>query len=330
MSADHAPAFTAFVEMVAERALARAHAAETERDALRAQVEAALRVLYDGPDTWEGYDSRDTGEVFLRESVLDFTADLRAALDTAPAPTEPEPVIDAAHIAHQREWSTATFGPRDLRGPLGPLAHIRKELDEVAADPTDLEEWVDVLILAFDGAWRAGHEPQQIIDGIKAKQAKNEARDWPDWRGVPADQAIEHVRSTEPDADERCHNGHPFAPGVSIDHAPGESDPRWCNTCGEARTASRDADVARGKDALLEHESQKVRTSEAYWKGREEGARWALLHAADQIRRTFTDPDSARPLRPGGLATDHLNDGEWAESIVRTLATQVGGDSDGE
>ena len=32
-----------------------------------------------------------------------------------------------------------------------------------------------------------------------------------------------------------CHNGHPFAPGVSVDHTPGESDPRWCDVCGEAR-----------------------------------------------------------------------------------------------
>lgn len=102
--------------------------------------------------------------------------------------------IDAAHIEHQREWSTNAFGPRDLRGPRGPLAHIRKEVEEVAEDPAVLEEWVDIIILAFDGAWRAGHEPQAIIDAVKAKQAKNEARDWPDWRGVPADQAIEHVR----------------------------------------------------------------------------------------------------------------------------------------
>lgn len=31
-----------------------------------------------------------------------------------------------------------------------------------------------------------------------------------------------------------CHNGHPFVPGVSVD-SPGESDPRWCNTCGVVR-----------------------------------------------------------------------------------------------
>lgn len=108
--------------------------------------------------------------------------------------------IDVAHIEHQRAWSERTFGPRDQRGPLGPLAHIRKELNEVEDDPHDLEEWVDVLILAFDGAWRAGHEPAAIIAGVKAKQAKNERRQWPDWRGVPADQAIEHVRHAGGDA----------------------------------------------------------------------------------------------------------------------------------
>lgn len=102
--------------------------------------------------------------------------------------------IDADHIAHQRDWSTATFGPREKRGPLGPLAHIRKEVEEVAEDPSVLEEWVDVIILAFDGAWRAGHEPQAIIDAVKAKQAKNEARTWPRWQNFPEDEAIEHLR----------------------------------------------------------------------------------------------------------------------------------------
>jgi hypothetical protein len=100
--------------------------------------------------------------------------------------------IDAKHLAHQREWSEATFGPGTRL--LGVLDHIRKELKEIEDDPTDLGEWVDVIILAFDGAWRAGWEPQQIIDAIKAKQARNEARTWPDWRTASSDRAIEHIR----------------------------------------------------------------------------------------------------------------------------------------
>ena len=75
--------------------------------------------------------------------------------------------------------------------------HIRKELLEVEADPTDLSEWIDVALLAPDGAWRAGHSPDQIIEAIAAKQAKNETRIWPDWRASPSDRAIEHDRSKD-------------------------------------------------------------------------------------------------------------------------------------
>lgn len=107
----------------------------------------------------------------------------------------PANVIDAAHLEHQRKWSRETFGPG--RRTAGVLDHIRKELAEIEADPTDVNEWVDVIILAFDGAWRAGWKPQQILDAIAAKQQRNEARTWPDWRTMSEDQAIEHDRSSE-------------------------------------------------------------------------------------------------------------------------------------
>lgn len=97
-----------------------------------------------------------------------------------------------AHLIRQRAFSERTFGP----GPrtAGVLDHIRKELKEIEAAPADLSEWVDVILLALDGAWRAGHEPAAIAAGIEQKQSKNEARTWPDWRTVPADRAIEHNR----------------------------------------------------------------------------------------------------------------------------------------
>jgi hypothetical protein len=104
--------------------------------------------------------------------------------------------IDAAHLARQRAWSTQAFGPGSRA--MGVLDHIRKELLEIEADPTDVKEWVDVVILAFDGAWRAGWEPQEIIDAIIAKQTKNEGRVWPDWRTLPDNVAIEHDRSFDP------------------------------------------------------------------------------------------------------------------------------------
>lgn len=97
-----------------------------------------------------------------------------------------------AHLRRQREWSARTFGP-DLR--MGVLDHIRKELVEIEAAPTDLSEWIDVVILALDGAWRAGHSPEAIVAALVAKQAKNEGRTWPDWRGSDPSKAIEHDRS---------------------------------------------------------------------------------------------------------------------------------------
>ncbi len=103
--------------------------------------------------------------------------------------------IDSAHLTRQRDFSLRTFGPGARH--LGVIDHILKELDEIAADPTDLGEWVDVIILGFDGAMREGHEPQAIIDAIKAKQARNEARTWPDWRGMDPNKAIEHDRTGE-------------------------------------------------------------------------------------------------------------------------------------
>ena len=98
-----------------------------------------------------------------------------------------------AHLKNQRQWSEQTFGPGQRS--YGVVDHIRKELIEIEAKPDDLAEWIDVVILALDGAWRAGHSPEQIIAALVAKQAKNERRQWQDWRTVPAGKAIEHIRS---------------------------------------------------------------------------------------------------------------------------------------
>lgn len=99
------------------------------------------------------------------------------------------------HLHRARAFSEKTFGP-GARAE-GIVAHICKELDEIIAEPTDLEEWIDVMILAMDGAWRAGYEPEEIVAALVAKQNKNESRTWPDWRKFADDQPIEHDRSGE-------------------------------------------------------------------------------------------------------------------------------------
>lgn len=107
-----------------------------------------------------------------------------------------------AHLKRQRAFSRATFGP----GPRtkGVCDHIKKELIEIEAKPTDVSEWVDVVLLGLDGAWRCLTEagfpaeavPEMIAGAIEAKQTKNEGRDWPDWRTADPNKAIEHVRVT--------------------------------------------------------------------------------------------------------------------------------------
>ena len=106
------------------------------------------------------------------------------------------------HPKRQMAFSRATFGPGErMRGVID---HIRKELDEVFDSAGDPKEWTDVVILALDGLTRsllsAGYSVDEAADlacrGIVHKQAKNELRDWPDWRTADPNKAIEHVRDT--------------------------------------------------------------------------------------------------------------------------------------
>jgi len=94
------------------------------------------------------------------------------------------------------KWSRETFGPGDrLRGV---LAHIRKELSEIEREPSDIEEWIDVVMLAMDGAWRvAGADGEAFVSALLAKHEKNIGRIWPDWRTASNDAPIEHDRALD-------------------------------------------------------------------------------------------------------------------------------------
>lgn len=97
------------------------------------------------------------------------------------------------YIACQRDWSERTFGHSARTN--GITRHIEKELDEIRQSPHDLSEWIDVVILALDGAWRAGYAPQQIAEEMERKQQVNFKRSWPPAVDCDPDQPSEHVRS---------------------------------------------------------------------------------------------------------------------------------------
>lgn len=107
--------------------------------------------------------------------------------------------IDLARFLHaQREWSEKTFGP-GCRS-VGIHDHVLLELVEMlgASRPeTELVEWIDIALLAFDAAWRLGFSPEEVCGAMLAKAEKNRNRRWPDWRTVGTDRPIEHIRDEE-------------------------------------------------------------------------------------------------------------------------------------
>lgn len=86
----------------------------------------------------------------------------------------------ALYLKRLIQFSQQTFGPGRCTARL--LDHLRKELREVEQSPNEIEEWIDVALLALDGAWRHGYSPAEICQALAAKLAKNKARTWPDWR----------------------------------------------------------------------------------------------------------------------------------------------------
>jgi len=96
-------------------------------------------------------------------------------------------------LANQMEWSRRTFGSG--RRTIGITKHIEKECAEVRENPEDLSEWIDIMILAMDGYWRAGGTPEMILHAIIAKQAINRERKYPQ---TGEDEPSEHVRECHP------------------------------------------------------------------------------------------------------------------------------------
>jgi hypothetical protein len=90
------------------------------------------------------------------------------------------------------DWSDKTFG--EGKRTIGLVKHIQKELNEILENPTDLVEWCDVVILAFDGFRRAGGSPSQFLSEISNKILKNFSRKY---KMVPEDQPSEHDRTLD-------------------------------------------------------------------------------------------------------------------------------------
>lgn len=139
-----------------------------------------------------------------------------------------------AHLTRQAAFSKATFGPG--RRTEGVLDHLEEEMEEVRTAETNADrqkEWTDLVILSLDGLLReireslkeeraarlqsasmSSHYQEAIeeassrpvtndeiariaVEMIVGKQGVNETRDYPDWRDMPGDKRINHVREDE-------------------------------------------------------------------------------------------------------------------------------------
>ena len=138
-----------------------------------------------------GYDTLKEAQA---AAFADYSARIMSAIEQDGVGVE----MLETYFERQIGWSRETFGPALRTG--GVIDHIRKELREIEADPHDLSEWVDVVILAMDGFWRHGGKASDLLPALLAKQQKNMARTWPDWRTMSENSAIEHDRSKDPAA----------------------------------------------------------------------------------------------------------------------------------
>ena len=94
----------------------------------------------------------------------------------------------AEYIVDQRNFSKRTFKNSNCNSV---VAHIKKEIEEVQANPYDLMEWIDIIILSLDGYWRAGGDPFSFMDLMERKLEINKNRKW----GVPdKDGVVEHLK----------------------------------------------------------------------------------------------------------------------------------------
>ena len=95
-------------------------------------------------------------------------------------------------VRTHKEWSDKTFGLPSERGPIGPLKHLAKEVNECLANPADLMEYADCLLLILDASHRQGLSAEQLIDLAIEKVHINEKRQW---NVGDVNSPAEHVRN---------------------------------------------------------------------------------------------------------------------------------------
>lgn len=98
-------------------------------------------------------------------------------------------------LERQHVFSLKTFGPDYT--PEQAIDHISDELKEVTRDKTDIFEWIDIALIALDGAMRCGYSPNEVRKTLIKKISINEKRSWPDWRTSDRSKKICHINDNK-------------------------------------------------------------------------------------------------------------------------------------
>lgn len=132
------------------------------------------------------------------EEALDLVVYLRTAIEERKVTSYMQGLIALADRLldlwnSQSEWSQATFGTDQQRGPIGGLRHLAKEANEAAEDPTNIVEYADCFLLILDASRRAGFSLGDLLDAAEAKHQVNKLRIWP--KPAADDQPTEHIKT---------------------------------------------------------------------------------------------------------------------------------------
>jgi len=101
-------------------------------------------------------------------------------------------------LNEQSEWSQRTFGSDSERGPIGPLKHLKKEVEEAIEAHGSTEynvELADCFLLLLDATRRSGLSFGDLVRLSLEKMEVNKSRVWP--CSTKTDEPTEHVRDGE-------------------------------------------------------------------------------------------------------------------------------------
>jgi len=92
------------------------------------------------------------------------------------------------------KWSQETFGSDEIKGPLGSILHLQKEINELLENPKDIKEYADVLLLTLDASRRAGFDIVTLLEATSEKLQENKTRKWNLLNRKNIDEPVEHQK----------------------------------------------------------------------------------------------------------------------------------------